>query len=653
MFFLNLTLGEFFLLLGTLGGLITALYLLDRRKRKKVVSTLRFWTPAITAEQRQSRRRMREPWSLVLQLLSLLCLLLAIAQLQWGNRHRARDHVLLLDTSSWAGERTADGTLLDREKTVARRYLAALPAQDRVLLARVDALVTPVTGFTSDRAQLLPALSASHSGFSALNMEQALSFARQAQSWYPGRPGEIVYVGPGLISERDPAAPNLPNLRAILVQSSRNNCGIQRMEVKRSEEDLNSWQATVILKNYASHPRRVRLKTQFAGTAFAPRAFTLAPGEQAAAQYNFATRVPGRLSAEITPDDNLPGDNRAALDLPRIGMLKVVAFTARPEVLRPLLDANHRLSVKFFEPSQYQPEPGADVVLLDHVTVRQPPKAPTLWIDPPTAASPLPLKTLVRDAVIKNWHSETPLGTGLHAKGTHVESAEVFETFEGDVPVASVPEGPIVVARPSGETHAKFAVIGFDPLGGQLRFQVTTPLLFANLLAWLAPDVFRTIEITAGHVGAATIALDPSETPDRIRISTTEPRAWVPSGPSAMGLSSVPFTVQHHTLQIFAIEPSVIHILSGARERLLSLTLPELAEFEWKPPANAAAGLPPTTNSTRMAIDLWKFLAALGGFGLLFEWILFGRTRVLKSRKYSPAPISNQAPQRETELISR
>ncbi len=140
MFFLNLTAGEFFTLLGALGGLITALYLLDRTKRKKVVSTLRFWTPALTAEEQQSRKRMREPWSLVLQLASLLLLLLAIAQLQWGTRaRRGRDHVLLLDTSSWTAERMGAGTLLDHEKAVAERYLATLPARDRALLVRVDA----------------------------------------------------------------------------------------------------------------------------------------------------------------------------------------------------------------------------------------------------------------------------------------------------------------------------------------------------------------------------------------------------------------------------------------------------------------------------------------------------------------------------------
>ena len=105
MFFLNLSMGEFLTLLGAVGGLVTALYLLDKSKKKKMVSTLRFWTPARTAEELQSRRRMREPWSLLLQLLGLILLLLAIAQLQWGSkRWRGRDHVLLLDTSAWSAE---------------------------------------------------------------------------------------------------------------------------------------------------------------------------------------------------------------------------------------------------------------------------------------------------------------------------------------------------------------------------------------------------------------------------------------------------------------------------------------------------------------------------------------------------------------------
>src|SRR5579875_1916926 len=216
MFFLNLTAGEFLTLFAALGGFVAALYLLDRSKRKKIVSTLRFWTPALSAEEQQSRKRMREPWSLVLQLGGLLLLLLAIAQLQWGTRdRRGRDHVLLLDTSSWSGAHDRAGIVLDREKSRAAQFVNSLPRRDRVLLVRVDALASPVTAFTSDRAQISHGIAGSTPGFSALNIEQALSYAQQARSWSGGQPGEIVYVGPERVSETDITTPRVASLRVI------------------------------------------------------------------------------------------------------------------------------------------------------------------------------------------------------------------------------------------------------------------------------------------------------------------------------------------------------------------------------------------------------------------------------------------------------
>src|ERR1700761_8833318 len=198
MFFLNLTAAEFLTLLSGLSGLIVALYLLDRTKRKRVVSTLKFWTPATSARENQRRKRVRDPWSLVLQLASLLMLLLAIAQLQWGSRGRnGRNHIVLLDTSAWSGQRVDGATLLEREKADAERYLDTLGPQDRVMLVRADALAAPVTPFTTDHLRIASALRSMTAGYSALNVEQALLFARQAQNWPGGEQGEVVYIGPG------------------------------------------------------------------------------------------------------------------------------------------------------------------------------------------------------------------------------------------------------------------------------------------------------------------------------------------------------------------------------------------------------------------------------------------------------------------------
>jgi hypothetical protein len=648
MFFLNLTAGEFLTLLGALSGVIAALYLLDRAKRKKIVSTLRFWMPAPMVDERQTRKRMHEPWSLVLQLLSLLLLLLSIAELRWGARERSgRNHVLLIDASSWTAQRSPQGNLLDKEKEIARRYIAGLSVSDRVMLVRADGLATPVTPFASDRRALVNSLFRLNPGFSGLNIGEALSFARQAQTWSEGGPGEIVYIGPGLIADDEGVAPHVPNLRVISVEASREHCGIRRIGVRRNEEDANSWQAIVTLKNYGSQRRTVPLNTQFAGTVFTPRLVRLDPGEEIGVEYNFTTNTAGRLIAEIKAPDGLETDHRAALELPRAGTLRLAVFTARPDVLQPLLESNHRLNVKFYTSAEYNARPAADVMLLDQITPEEQPKIATLWIGPFKEHSPLPIKAVVNDAAVKTWNAESTLGAGLHARRAQIPTADVFQIFDNDVPVASVAEGPIIVARASGETGPKISVIGFDPLEGKGRFEVTTPLLFANLLRWLSPEALRILDTSAAPVGAATINLDSGERPGGGAQNHQQVRVIDSNG------AAVPFIIRDQTLQLFASRPSIVHIVSSDRERVLSVTLPDVAASEWKPPTNAASGLPAAAPFAPEAIDLWKWLAVLGGTGLLAEWILFGSAYRAMPRRVTSARHPFKLRERESELISK
>ncbi|HYO83218.1 MAG TPA: BatA domain-containing protein, partial [Bryobacteraceae bacterium] len=86
MFLLNLSLPEFLALFGALSGIVVTLYLLSRARRRQRVATLQFWQRAMQPVPSTRRRRIQNPWSLVLQLLSLLLLLLAIAQLKFGDR---------------------------------------------------------------------------------------------------------------------------------------------------------------------------------------------------------------------------------------------------------------------------------------------------------------------------------------------------------------------------------------------------------------------------------------------------------------------------------------------------------------------------------------------------------------------------------------
>ena len=238
--FLNLGLGELLGLVGAISAGVVALYLLDRSKRHQLVSTLRFWSAADVRTELKHRRRIQQPWSLLLQLISLALLLTAIAGPQLGIFDVAgRDHVIVLDTSAWMGSRlnttAGRGILMDQAKADARAYLRSIPRRDRVMLVRADALATPATAFESSRSVLESAIQQSQPGASALNLAQALEFADRAQKLQSQRAGEIVFVGAGRVSEEEAALSALPaNLRVVTTSSTLENVGLRKIGLRRS-----------------------------------------------------------------------------------------------------------------------------------------------------------------------------------------------------------------------------------------------------------------------------------------------------------------------------------------------------------------------------------------------------------------------------------
>ena len=107
MFLFNLTFVQFAAMFGSVSALVVALYLLDRSRRKQTVATLRFWVAAEQPTVVARRKKIQQPWSLLLQLVSICLLLLAIAQLRIGSHGvMPFDHVLILETSAWMGARS-------------------------------------------------------------------------------------------------------------------------------------------------------------------------------------------------------------------------------------------------------------------------------------------------------------------------------------------------------------------------------------------------------------------------------------------------------------------------------------------------------------------------------------------------------------------
>ena len=619
MHLLNLSFGQFLAVFSIASAFVLALYLLDRSRHRHVVSTLRFWVSAGEPATAARRRRIRQPWSLLLQLASIALLLLAIAQLRLGRVVSApRDHVLILDTSAWMAARTPAGTLMDAARKLAGAYIRAVPSGDRIMLLRADALATPATAFESDRADLAAAIAASQPGATALNLEQALAFARQVQAQNRRRAGEVVFIGPDKVAASDAATPRPFNFRFLRVPDAVENCGLRRVGVRRSAADSSIWEIYASVRNYGTAPHMVTLALTFGPSPEGPGSFPvgsrqlkLAPGAERESTFQFRSSAAGFLRARILPRDAFPADDNVTLQLPPQAVLRVTVYSAQPELLRPVLDSSPRVAATYRAPSEYSIRDPAALVILDRFRPPVPPRADSIWIDPPTDGSPVPVDQRVSGALLTRWVADNPLGAGLRAKGFRLDSASVFEAAPDDLKIAEVEEGPVIVARPG---NPKIVVLGFHPALSPMRYELATPLLFANLLRWMAPRVFRRWELTAGTAGTIRTPLDSGVAPEDVRVMREDGTA-------------VPFTVRGQSLEFFSGTPGVVRVLAGGRESVHSLNLPELWDSRWSPPAGTRRGMPAFSASLAQAADLWQWLALAGGAGLLAEWLLFGRER--------------------------
>jgi hypothetical protein len=619
-FLLNLSPLEFLAIFGTVSAFVVTLYLLSRSRKRQKVATLRFWAQAQAPVVSKQRRRIQQPLSLLLQILSILLLLLALGQLHWGSRDdAARDHVLLVDTSSWMGARSGDRTLLDEAKLKAKAFVRALPDSDRVMVVRAEGLPGPATGMEEDRGAIEKAIDDSRPGAAALDLQQAFAFAEQVRRLHARRAGDVVYVGPGRVAEQGMPQQTPIGLRVLPVAAGViNNVGLTRVGLRRSHQDPELWDVFVSIRNYGASTRTSPLAVQFGGTPIGNKAVVIAPGKTEELSFRFRTKAAGWVEARILQADSIIEDNRAVLEIPALKAAKVAVYTDDPETLRPALRAHPQIEAGFFSTAQYRPDVDASVVILDRFAPRETPKMPSIWIEPPPAG-PFRARTKVKDAKIASWRADHELAAGLRSQDIRVPESDVYATRPDDVAIAEVEGGPIVVARPSDRS----VVLGFHPGRSDLRFDLVTPLLLANILRWFEPDVFRVFDLHGGTSGTVTATLDDDADPASVKVLGEQ--------------QQLPFTMEGRTVRFFAGSPQTVRVISNGREQVHSLSLPDVASMTWEPPRSAFRGVPGAVERA-VSRDLWRILAILGLLGLLIEWLIYGRDR-RRARVQASAPV--------------
>ncbi len=338
---LALTPAEVAAVWSALAALALWLYLHHRRPQHRRVSTLRFWASVQPVAQPR-RRRLREPWALLAQVLFLLFLILALANPRWGVTSEGRSVVIVLDTSIWSQVRPAGASAwIDTERQEAQRVLDSLPSADRVLLLPAEADAPPILPFTTDRGALRRAIAEAPS-FQRRCGYSARARNGQGRAWAARGAGCLFMSAPECSTSSRRAAwksfaRSMENpddnrgqpqflVRLVGGDAPVQNRGITRLSLRRDAAQPDLWHLLTQLKNYSDTKTNVVLKLSVSGQPLGQRAISLSPGELANAENEFTWARGGLLQAEISPSDALEADDRAVVNLPTFRVIRVAVF---------------------------------------------------------------------------------------------------------------------------------------------------------------------------------------------------------------------------------------------------------------------------------------------------------------------------------------
>ncbi|MEO8601999.1 MAG: BatA and WFA domain-containing protein [bacterium] len=477
---------------GLLAVLI-ALYLWERARRHVDVASLLLWQVVPVATARASR--LRPDWLLLLQSLLLLALIAGLADPylgRQGDATAAGRTVFVLDCSASMQAREGRATRFEQARDTLRARLAALPADDEVMLIAAAQQPMVTVAPTTDHAAALRQLAALEPTDTRANLDAALAVARRAAA----RGDRITQVELYTDLPRQRLAADWRDAVSLFpVGETDDNLAIEGVQVFQGRfEDPRDAHAYVAVRNFARREAHGILTLALDDTILERQGFSLAPRSVGGFPVS-AIPGPGVLRASLEVDDALAADNRTYAVVRALRPLRVLAVTDSARLRTALTrigGATPNLRFEFVEPQRYAGANGADVVLFHRVNPPLPEDAASLYVAPASADGPFPSHGAVTNAVIVDGDETHPALRGLRLDLPLPDANPQLL----DAPAWS---SPLLMARAdgrdlplaltgerNGRRHAALAV-DLDTEGLVGAEHVDLLLLFLNLIDWLAP----------------------------------------------------------------------------------------------------------------------------------------------------------------------
>jgi hypothetical protein len=509
------------------GAAITGLYILKLRRRPVPVPFSKIWQRVLRDQEATSLfSQLKRILSLLLQLALLALLVFALGDPRGFVSTSERNVVVLVDAS--ASMKAIDvataldphRTRMDDAKDEVKKLIRGLGGSDRMLVAQMDAAVTPLSTLTGEVPDLESAASLLRATDTRADFARSLRFALDVLRGLPSP--EIVVVSDGGVGEaRDAAgAIHLGNTQLSFVPIGKRgrNVAITEFSVRRYPLDRDRYEVMLELVNTSPEIEEVELDLLGDGAMVDLTKLRLGPGERLPRFYPNLSGAKQTLEAVIKlaggGHDDLPADDHAYALLPDQRRIRVLCVTSGNTYLEAALLLTSYLDVTYVAPGSYPPPPGKsfDVTIFDDVTpAAAPGSGSILYLNPsgdnaPVKVDPTPLVNVGFDTLDK----KSPFLRWTAIDDVYVGKARKLTPGPGDKVIGASTQGPLLVS--GRRNQERFVALGFNPRDSDLVLRVAWPLFVLNTLTeFVAEDAsylssFRTGDVW--HIPVPTLSND-------------------------------------------------------------------------------------------------------------------------------------------------
>lgn len=511
------------------GVAMVALYILKLRRRTVAVPFSVLWQRILKDKEATSLfSKLKRLLSLLLQLALLALLVLALGDPRAAaTLIKGRSVVVLIDASASMQAKDVGTSRLDSAKDEIKSLIRGMGGSDRMLIAQMDAAVTPLGPMSGDTSELERALDGVQPTEARADFPRALRFATDTLKGVEN--GEIVVVSDGdLGAAVDSAGPvHLGDVKLsyMKVGKGHDNVGITQFSVRRYPLDKSRYEVMLEVTNTSADATAdIELTLLGDGQLVDLTKLRLQPGERLPRFYPNLSGASRTLEAKLTAigdtKDDLPADDHAYALLPERRRAKVLVVTTGNTYLEAALLLDEYLDVTMVSPVDYANKYASgqvkfDSIVFDQVTPTNPPRAAAFYMDPRGPGSPVKVEEALASPGFDKIDRKHPIVAFTALDQVNIARGHKLKPEPQDKVVGASFDGPILVAGTRG--GFKFVAMGFDVRESDLPLRVAWPVLLLNTINWFSDEdasylsSFRTGDVwripVAGQSSEATLAL--------------------------------------------------------------------------------------------------------------------------------------------------